>query len=203
MSKYLIIIKTVAVFAVILAVAGFFSSPRNINLFPKTADAAENKKERLFRKMGILPLAHIAEPIDFTLEDLNGNPMRLSDFRGNIVFLNFWTTWCPDCRVEMPSMQKLHVSFKDKNFVMVAVNLKEPAARVKEFFKKNHLTFISLLDSNREVSAQMGIRAIPTTFIIGSSGKILGTIMGPRQWDSKESTDLFNYLIDLKDDTSS
>ncbi len=203
MKKHFTLIKIVTVFAFISAIVGFFSLHRDINPFIKEAVAAENKKDRLFRKMGIQPIPHIAETIDFTLKDLDGNPVRLSDFRGKIVFLNFWATWCPECRIEMPSMQKLHSRFKDKSFAMVSVNMKESASEVKKFFKKYKLTFIGLLDSDGEAGSQMGIRAIPTTFILNKNGKIAGTIMGAREWDSKASIALFEHLINLKEDPSS
>lgn len=202
MSKFRITTKTVVLFAVILTVAGFFLWDRDLNPFPQAVNASESKKERLFRKLGILPLSHIAGPIDFTLNDLSGNPVRLSNFKGKIVFLNFWTTWCPDCRIEMPSMQKLHERFKDKDFVMITVSLKEPAQRVKEFFNQNRLTFIGLLDSNGEVGGRLGIRSIPTTFIIDRNGNISGTVIGSRKWNSKRSFRLFEHLTNPKEGTS-
>lgn len=149
--------------------------------------------------MGVLPIPHIAEAIDFTLKDLDGRPRRLSDFRGKIVFLNFWASWCPDCRIEMPSMQKLHTRLKDKDLVMIAVDFQESAEVVQNFFKRHRLTFAALLDSDGRIGAQMSIRSIPTTFILSRNGKIAGTVIGAREWDSKESFALFDYLINLKD----
>ena len=136
--------------------------------------AADSAREKLFHEMGIIAVPHIAPPVDFKLSDVNGNTMRLSDFKGKIVFLNFWTTWCPQCRYEMPLMQKLYMHFKDKDFAMIAVNMNEPAFVVKRYFKKNKLTFTALLDSINELGAPFGIRGIPTTFIIDRDGGIIG-----------------------------
>jgi thiol-disulfide isomerase/thioredoxin len=128
------------------------------------------------------------------LKDLTGRPVSLSDFRGKIVFLNFWTTWCYDCRIEMPHMEKLHQKFKNKEFEMVAINLQEPVSPVKQFFKDYKLSFTALLDSAGEVGAHFRITAIPTTFILNREGIIVGKIMGPREWDGKKAFALFEHL---------
>jgi peroxiredoxin len=162
----------------------------------KIAEAAvEKTTEKLFQDMGIIQIPHIAPPIDFKLSDLTGNMIRLSDFKGKIVFLNFWTTWCPECRYEMPLMQNLFTHFKDKDFAMVAINLNEPAFVVKEYFKDNKLTFTVLLDTINELGAPFGIRGIPTTYIIDRNGGIIGKAVGSRRWDSRKSIALFERLI--------
>jgi peroxiredoxin len=189
--------------ASLLILMGFIFLSKDVNPLSLAARDASRKTDRLFSDLGVVPHPYLTVPIDSALKNLNGETIRLSDFRGNIVFLNFWTTWCPDCLIEMPSMQKLHMRLKDKKFVMVAVNLKESAETVKKFFEKYGLTFIALLDSTGDVGTLMGIRAIPTTLIIGKKGKILGMVMGPRKWDSGKSVALFEHLINNNSDDSS
>jgi peroxiredoxin len=157
--------------------------------------APDPTTQRLFQNMGIVNIPHIAPPVDFQLKDLDGNTVRLSDFKGKIVFLNFWTTWCPECRYEMPLMQKLYTHFKGRDFAMVAINMNEPAAIVEKYFRVNKLTFITLLDSINELGGPFGIRGIPTTFIIDRDGGIIGRALGSRRWDSKNSITLFEHLI--------
>jgi thiol-disulfide isomerase/thioredoxin len=149
--------------------------------------------DQLFGDMGVIKISQ-ALPIEIKLKDLNGQPVSLSDFRGKIVFLNFWTTWCFDCRIEMPHMEKLHQQFKNKEFAMVAVNLQEPVAQVKQFFKDYTLTFTALLDSDGEVGAHFRITAIPTTFILNKQGIIIGKVTGPRKWEGKKAFALFEHL---------
>ncbi len=151
---------------------------------------------RLLSSMGVIKVPPAKDPVVINLKDMNGSNVSLSNFRGKIVFLNFWTTWCPTCRIEMPSMEKLHRKFKDKDFAMVTVNLQESAVQVKAFFKEYKLTFIALLDSTGEVGVAFGIRAIPTTYILDKTGRIIGLVNGPREWDSKDAFDLFETLID-------
>jgi thiol-disulfide isomerase/thioredoxin len=112
------------------------------------------------------------------------------------VFINFWTTWCLACVVEMPSMEKLHQKFKNRDFAMIAVNLQESASKVIKFFKEYKLTFTALLDTTGDVGAGFGIRAIPTTLILDKNGRLIGKVFGPREWDGRDSFALFEYLTD-------
>ncbi|MEE8553253.1 MAG: TlpA disulfide reductase family protein, partial [Desulfobacterales bacterium] len=149
----------------------------------------------LFRNMNIIRMPRIAPPVEISLLDIHDKRVTLADFKGKIVFLNFWTTWCPECRIEMPLMEKLHKRFKDKDFAMVAVNLREPATQVKKFFDKHKLTFTALLDSKGKIGSRFGIRAVPTTFILDKEGGIIGKVFGSREWTSQKSFDLFEHLI--------
>ena len=166
------------------------------NGFFAVAGSQDQELERLFSNIGILKIPHISQPVEIQLKDVFGNTVSLSDFRGNVVFLNFWATWCPPCVIEMPSMQKLHRRFKDKNFVMVAINSQETDAQVKSFFDKYKLSFTALLDSSAEVGAWFDVNAFPTTFVLDKQGRIIGRALGPREWDSQASVALFDYLID-------
>jgi thiol-disulfide isomerase/thioredoxin len=152
--------------------------------------------DRLFSIVGVIKVPPTNDPVRINLKDIKGKNISLSDFKGKIVFLNFWTTWCPTCRIEMPSMEKLHQKFKNKDFAIVTVNLRESASKVKAFFKKFKLTFTALLDSTGEVGASFGIRAIPTSYILDKTGRIIGRVNGPREWDSKAAIALFVNLMD-------
>ena len=151
---------------------------------------------QLFDDMGVELFPKSTGSVEVLLEDLNGVEIDISDFRGNIVFLNFWATWCPSCVTEMPSMERLHRKLKEKDFAMVAVSVQDSAAEVRRFFKRNQLTYTALLDSIGKTVPGFGIRAIPTTLLLDKSGRIFGRIMGPREWDSRESVAMFKQLID-------
>ena len=103
---------------------------------------------------------------NFALKDLNGNDVNLKDYRGEIVFLNFWATWCLPCLVEMPSMEKLYSEFKNKNFTILAVDMQEDAATVQNFKERFKLSFPILLDSEGVVASYYGVMSIPTTYFI-------------------------------------
>ena len=187
MKKYLPIRPSYLFFITLL-----FSGLAAFYLFDaeSLAKADSRDLDRLFGDMGVIKMVQ-ALPIEFSLKDLSGQPVSPSDFRGKIVFLNFWTTWCYACRIEMSDMEKLYQKFKNKEFEMVAVNLQEPVSQVKQFFKDHKLTFTALLDSDGEVGAHFRITAIPTTFILDKHGIIIGKVFGPRKWDGKKALALF------------
>jgi len=157
------------------------------------AKADNQELDQLLGDMGVIKMVQ-ALPVEIRLKDLNGQQVSLSDFRGKIVFLNFWTTWCYACRIEMPDMEKLHQKFKNKDFAMVTINLQESVSQVKQFFKDFKLTFTALLDSDGTVGAHFMITAIPTTFILDKQGIIIGKVMGPREWDGEKALALFEHL---------
>jgi thiol-disulfide isomerase/thioredoxin len=132
---------------------------------------------------------------DFKLELLGGGPTNLSSYRGSLVLLNFWATWCPSCREEIPSMEKLYSTLKKKGFVIVAVDLSESRDVVKSFVAANSMTYPVLLDASGDVGALYGARTIPSTYIIGRDGRILGRTIGSRAWDAPELVSLFESLL--------
>ncbi len=155
----------------------------------------DHRIDKLMRKLRIIPLHQIMPPDDFALKDLDGKMVRLSDYRGKVVFLNFWATWCLPCRIEMPSMEKLYRKFKSRDFTIVTINLQETTKAVKAFFKRYRLTFPALLDSDGNVGRSFGIRSIPATFILSQKGGMIGKAFGPRKWDGKDAEKLFDLLI--------
>ena len=152
--------------------------------------------DQLLVDMGVEIFPSSSSQVEVRLPDLNGAQVNLTDFRGKIVFLNFWATWCPTCVIEMPAMEKLHRKLKHKDFAMVSVSLQDSAAEVERFFKQNQLTFTVLLDSFGKTVSDFAIRAIPTTLILDKTGRIVGRVMGAREWDSRESIAMFKQLID-------
>ena len=190
------IMLKIALICVLLICSGFMV------IFVLDADPPAKAKQegrdldRLFDNLDVIKIRHSPNPVDFRLPDLNGIRVDLSDFRGKIVFLNFWATWCPTCVTEMPSMEKLHQKLRNKDFAMVTISIQDSAPQVKDFYVKNKLTFTALLDSTGEIGAGFGLRAIPTTLILDKTGQAIGIAMGPREWDSRDSITLFEHLAD-------
>ena len=118
-------------------------------------------------------LPKLAEPFiapDFILKGEDGNTYRLKDYRGKVVILNFWATWCPPCREEMPSMERAWHQIKDKGIVMLGINVGEDADTIFEFTGQYPMTFPLPMDINGEVVEQYPIRGLPTTYIIDPAG---------------------------------
>lgn len=116
--------------------------------------------------------------INFKLKDLSGNEVSLSDFKGKKVFLNFWATWCPPCKAEMPDIENLYNETKDSDLIILAVNIGDDKNTTKSFIDKNKYGFTVLLDLDQSVAAQYNIAAIPTSFFIDKEGNIVTSIKG-------------------------
>jgi len=128
---------------------------------------------------------------DFQLSNLEGQPVSLSDFRGTPVLLNFWATWCGPCRQEMPLIQGIFEEQTNENLVILAVNIGENSAAVKNFMQSGNYSFPVLLDTDRNVALQYNARAIPTTFFIDKDGTIQVIKVGA-----------FSNMIEIKKDLS-
>ncbi len=151
----------------------------------------------LFRAAGVERLSPPQAAPDFALPTPDGKTVRLSDYRGRVVFLNFWATWCPACRDEMPSMERLHRELKDQGLVMLAVNLQETREVVAAFMKELDLTFPTLLDRDGKVSfGRYQVRFIPTTYLVGTDGRLLGRLVGPKDWAALPARRLIASLLD-------
>ena len=154
--------------------------------------------EGYFKKLGIEKPEKVIQAPDFTLEDLSGKRVRLKDFRGRVVFLNFWATWCIPCRQEMPTMEKLHQDLKEQGLEVVAVNFRETEKEVRKFFGELGLTFTALLDKDGKVSEEYGAWSIPLSYFINRKGEFVGKVNGYRTWDSQEARAFFRGLLDEK-----
>ncbi|MGP4059933.1 peroxiredoxin family protein [Halobacillus litoralis] len=123
---------------------------------------------------------------DFTLQTLEGETVKLSDFKGKKVFLNYWATWCPPCREEMPEMQRFHEEFGDE-VVILAVNgtgSEKSVKQVKEYVQEGEYTFPILLDKDLAINQTYEIISIPTTYFIGTDGVIQQPrIVGPMTYE--------------------
>lgn len=155
----------------------------------------EVEHERLYPSLGIQRVEPPEEAEDFTLKTLKGGTMSLKDYRGRLIFLNFWATWCGPCRAEMPSMQRLWEEFKEEDFVILAINIQEESKLVSSFMNERGLSFPVLLDEKGKVARSYGIRGIPTTFFLNPEGQIIGKAVGARDWASKESFQLIEELL--------
>lgn len=120
---------------------------------------------------------------DFTLEDTDGKTYRLSDLRGKVVLINFWATWCPPCREEMPSMQRAWEQLQEKDVVLLAVDVGEDADTVFQFTANYPVEFPLLLDHTGKVADAWPLKGLPTTFVIDPQGRIAYRAIGGREWD--------------------
>jgi thiol-disulfide isomerase/thioredoxin len=121
-------------------------------------------------------VGHLAP--DFVLKDLDGNTIRLSDLRGKMVFINFWATWCPPCRAEMPEIEAVHQEYKDKGVVVLGVDISEPESTVRQYVQQGGFSWPIVLDSTGKVARDYQIAAIPTSFFLDREGVIRAVNVG-------------------------
>jgi DsbE subfamily thiol:disulfide oxidoreductase len=135
---------------------------------------------------------------DFTLPDPAGKKISLKDYRGKVVFLNFWATWCEYCREELPAMERLYREFRGKGLEVVAVNIKDKREDALAFVKKNRLSFPVVMDPEGEVGLLYGAYATPTVYLIDRNGTVLARMWGPAGWYSPAARKLIGELVEQK-----
>lgn len=120
---------------------------------------------------------------DFQLMDTEGRQHRLSDYRGRTVILNFWTTWCPPCREEIPSMNRAWQKLQHEDVVILAINVGEDEDTIFVFTADYPADFPLLLDADGAVIAQWPVKGLPTTYVVAPDGSIAYRAVGGREWD--------------------
>jgi peroxiredoxin len=150
-----------------------------------------------------LNYVHAAAPVkvgdaapDFVLKDLAGKTVRLSDYRGKVVLLNFWGTFCPPCRAEMPSLNAIYQTMKDQGFVVLALSLDHSEGPVRSLVENTKLDFPVMIDVEKEVYyKKYATFALPLSYLIDKRGRIVETYYGQINWDSQEMRAKVKSLI--------
>lgn len=161
----------IALMIVLIGLAAFnlYEDRKKVTDIGETGIAVSNDKNGI-------PVGEKAP--DFQVETMDGEKVKLSDYRGKKVFLNFWATWCPPCKAEMPYMQSFYEE-KQENVEVLAVNLEESASKAKDFADQYGLTFPVLLDHSGAVAEVYDIYTIPTTYVLNEDGTVHQKIIGP------------------------
>jgi thiol-disulfide isomerase/thioredoxin len=132
------------------------------------------------------------------LNDLNGKPLKLEDYRGKVVMVQFWATYCPPCLKEMPSMMRLEQKLAGKPFAILAVNMGETEKEVRDFLKKINVDFTILMDNDGKALADWKVFVAPSTFLVDSRGKIRYTLQGGAEWDAPEYVAKISEMLPAK-----
>ncbi|MBL7871284.1 MAG: TlpA family protein disulfide reductase [Cyclobacteriaceae bacterium] len=126
----------------------------------------------------------------FTIKDLKGNKFPFDQYKGKVVFINLWATWCGPCKAEMPGIQKLYAKMKDDSvtFIMLSLDKDQALPKVQAYVQKNEFTFPIFMPSGY-LAEQLQVPSIPTTFIVSKEGKIVLKEVGTRNYDTKKMLD--------------
>ena len=162
----------------------------SIVLFALMAGATEPKQ-------GLTVVADRPEAREFSLKDMDGKGWRLSELRGKVVLINFWASWCPPCRRELPSLERLWRLLGSENFVVLAINAGEDADMVFAFtgMLEPAPTFPILLDRDSSVLGNWPVKGLPTTFVVDKKGRIVYRAVGGREFDAPELVGQLRSLL--------
>lgn len=156
--------------------------------------AARKASPALVAERGVVRIGD--EAPNFHLRDLEGRVVSLEQFRGKVVLLNFWATWCGPCRVEMPAMEQLYRSFPRRDFEILAVSTDPQGAAVTRPFQQElGLTFPIVHDADYRIGLVYGARALPLTFMVDRNGIVRQKVPGARNWDASEARELVQALL--------
>lgn len=135
----------------------------------------------------------------FTLKDIQGTNVSLSDFKGKVVLINFWATWCGPCKAEMPSLNNLHKALKDKGFAVLAISTDSSEKPVRSFVTERGISFPVLMDKDRTVySDKYAVIGLPMSFLIDKNGVVVGRVVGEVVWDSPEMKNKIEGVLNKK-----
>ncbi len=137
--------------------------------------------------------------IDETFRDLYGNPLSLTDYSGKVVLLNIWATWCPPCRAEMPSLDRLAGAMAGPDFAVIALSTDRGGAeRVARFYDDMQIENLDvMLDRSGNFARQAGVLGLPVTLILDRQGREIARILGDADWDSPEARAILRRVIEM------
>ena len=132
----------------------------------------------------------------FTLNDVNGKKVTLSEYKGKVILINFWATFCGPCKDEMPSLNNLFLAFKKDGLIVLAISTDDSEKPVQSFVKKMSIVFPVLIDKNQEVYFdKYGVLGLPTSFIVDRDGIIRAKILGDRPWDTPDMKEKIRIML--------
>jgi len=175
-----------------LVIAGFLLV---VGTFLGPIEAGEPTVTELLKALDLSGYPATMRPPEFSGQSPEGKMLSLADLRGKVVLLNFWATWCPDCRPEMPTFEQLHRDFATKGLIVLGVNVREGAHTVQSYAKELALTFPLVLDLKGKISSAYGVIGIPSTFLIGRDGRAVALAVGPRDWASAPARAIIQALL--------
>ena len=135
------------------------------------------------------------EAPDFTLKSLDGSNLRLEEYRGQVVLINFWASWCGPCRQEMPLLDRLHHRYEDTGFAVLGVNVEGEVAPAQKIVDKTNVTFPVLIDEKQKVSEMYSLEAMPSTVVVDRDGVIRYIHLGYKPGDEEKYVEVVKQLI--------
>jgi len=158
-------------------------------------EASRAEVTELLQKLNLTAYPRGTRPPEFNGHTADGRTASLASLRGKVVLLNFWATWCQDCRPEMPLFEQLHREFAAQGLSVMGINAREGTTAIRGYAKELGLTFPLVLDLKGEINAAYGVIGLPTTFLVGRDGRAMALAVGPRDWASAPARAIIQALL--------
>jgi peroxiredoxin len=149
----------------------------------------------LLKALNVSAYPSLMHPPDFSGLTADGQRVSLASLSGRVLVLNFWATWCLECRPEMPAFERLHRELSAQGLAVVGINAREGTSTIREYAKELGLTFPLILDPKGTINTAYGVIGLPTTFLIGRDGRPVALAIGPREWSGKPARALIQALL--------
>lgn len=157
--------------------------------------AGEERLAPLVKALELRPYAPATRPPEFHGDTVEARAVSLARLRGQVIILNFWASWCAECRPEMPALERLHREHAAHGLSVVGVNARENTQTVRRYARDLDLTFPLVLDPKGAINGLYGVVGLPTTFLIGRDGRAVALAVGPRAWGSAPARTLIDTLL--------
>lgn len=159
------------------------------------ASADEPALAPLLKTLDLRGYSSRTAPPQFSGSTLDARQLSMMEYRGTVTVLNFWASWCLECRSELPVLERLQREFSSRGLAIIGVNARESKEAVRRYAKELGLTFPLVLDREGKINALYGVIGLPTTFVIGRDGRAIAFAIGPRQWESAPARALVEALL--------
>jgi len=159
------------------------------------ASADERALAALLKTLDLRGYTPRPAPPQFNGSTLDARQLSLTEYRGTVIVLTFWASWCLECRVDMPALERLQREFSSRGLAIIGVNARENKEDVRRYAKELGLTFPLVLDRDGKINALYGVIGLPTTFVVGRDGRAVAFAIGPRQWESAPARALIAALL--------
>jgi thiol-disulfide isomerase/thioredoxin len=147
------------------------------------------------QRLGLAGYPPDTRPPGFSATTVDGHALSLESLRSRVVLLNFWASWCLECRAEMPALEQLHRDYASRGLTVLAVNFREAPGTVRRYARELGLTIPLLMDPSGAITKSYGVIGLPASFLIGRDGRAVARAIGPREWASVEARALIESLL--------
>jgi cytochrome c biogenesis protein CcmG, thiol:disulfide interchange protein DsbE len=151
--------------------------------------------QALIKPLDLVAYRPGTKPPDFSGPTVESQSLSLSQLRGKVVVVNFWASWCHECRPEMPALEQLHREFAGRGLAIIGINARENAETIRRYAKEVGLSFPLVLDPDGKINTLYGVIGLPATFVIGRDGRAVAFAIGARKWESVPARALIAALL--------